>query len=105
MLTTFDLDRYVYEALRAGANGFMLKDVPRAAVIEGVRTIAAGDSLLAPAITRRLIERYAAGPPSREVHPPPWRCSVLARRTRSAVSPAAARTPRSRATSSSARPP
>ena len=65
MLTTFDLDEYVYEALRAGASGFMLKDVPRATVVEGVRTIAAGDSLLAPAITRRLIERYAAGPPER----------------------------------------
>jgi DNA-binding NarL/FixJ family response regulator len=63
MLTTFDLDQYVYEALRAGANGFMLKDVPRAAVIDAVRTIDAGESLLAPAITRRLIERYAAGPP------------------------------------------
>ena len=63
MLTTFDLDEYVYEALRAGANGFMLKDVPRAVLIEGVRTVAAGDSLLAPAITRRLIERYVASPP------------------------------------------
>ena len=63
MLTTFDLDEYVYEALRAGANGFMLKDVPRAVLIEGVRTVAAGDSLLAPAITQRLIERYVASPP------------------------------------------
>jgi DNA-binding NarL/FixJ family response regulator len=63
MLTTFDLDEYVYEALRAGASGFMLKDVPRAALIDAVRTVAAGDSLLAPSVTRRLIERYAGGPP------------------------------------------
>jgi DNA-binding NarL/FixJ family response regulator len=70
MLTTFDLDEYVYEALRAGANGFLLKDVPRATVVEGVRTIAAGESLLAPAITRRLIERHASGPPDRGAPPP-----------------------------------
>jgi DNA-binding NarL/FixJ family response regulator len=70
MLTTFDLDEYVYEALRAGASGFMLKDVPRATLIDAVRTIAAGDSLLAPTITRRLIERYAAGPPERSEPPP-----------------------------------
>ena len=69
ILTTFDLDEYVYEALRAGAGGFLLKDVPRATVIEAVRTVAAGDALLAPAITRRLIERYVAGP--REPGPPP----------------------------------
>lgn len=62
VLTTFDVDHYVYDALRAGANGFMLKDVPRAAVIDAVRTIHAGNALLAPAITRRLIERYAAEP-------------------------------------------
>ena len=70
MLTTFDLDEYVYEALRAGANGFMLKDVPRATVIEAVRTIAAGETLLAPAVTRRLIERYAADPPAHRAQPP-----------------------------------
>jgi DNA-binding NarL/FixJ family response regulator len=69
ILTTFDLDEYVYEALRAGADGFLLKDVPRASVIEGVRTVASGESLLAPAITRRLIERYVAAP--REPHSPP----------------------------------
>ena len=69
ILTTFDLDEYVYEALRAGASGFLLKDVPRATVIEAVRTVAAGDALLAPAITRRLIERYVSGP--REPVAPP----------------------------------
>jgi DNA-binding NarL/FixJ family response regulator len=62
MLTTFDLDEYVYSALRAGASGFLLKDVPRATLIEAVRTVAAGEALLAPTITRRLIERYVSGP-------------------------------------------
>lgn len=69
MLTTFDLDRYVFEALRAGANGFMLKDVPRAAVIDAVKTIDAGEALLAPTITRRLIERFAADPPVPDAPP------------------------------------
>ncbi len=63
MLTTFDLDEYVYEALRAGASGFLLKDVPRSTLIEAVRTVAAGDALLAPAITRRLIEQFVSQPP------------------------------------------
>jgi DNA-binding NarL/FixJ family response regulator len=63
MLTTFDLDEYVYEALRAGASGFLLKDVPRSTLIQAVRTVAAGDALLAPAITRRLIEQYVSQPP------------------------------------------
>lgn len=59
MLTTFDLDEYVYEALRAGACGFLLKDVTPEQLIAAVRLVAAGDALLAPSITRRLIERYA----------------------------------------------
>lgn len=63
MLTTFDLDEYVYEALKTGASGFLLKDVPRDQLIAAVRTVAAGDSLLAPAITRRLIEAYVGSPP------------------------------------------
>lgn len=62
MLTTFDLDQYVYDALRAGASGFLLKDLPAAQLIAGVRTVAGGDALLAPAITRRLIEEFAAPP-------------------------------------------
>ena len=62
MLTTFDLDEYVYEALKAGASGFMLKDIPRSRLIDAVRTVAAGDGLLAPAITRRLIEDFVARP-------------------------------------------
>jgi DNA-binding NarL/FixJ family response regulator len=64
VLTTFDLDEYVYEALRAGADGFMLKDTPPSQLAEAVRTVAAGEALLAPAVTRRLIERYVSRPPS-----------------------------------------
>ena len=62
ILTTFDLDEYVYEALKAGANGFLLKDAPRTRLIEAVRTVAAGEALLAPEVMRRLIERYVEGP-------------------------------------------
>jgi DNA-binding NarL/FixJ family response regulator len=62
MLTTFDLDEYVYEALRAGASGFVLKDDPPEQLIAAVRTIAAGDALLSPAITRRVIRRFARLP-------------------------------------------
>ncbi len=62
MLTTFDLDEYVYEALRAGASGFLLKDRPPEELIEAVRVIAGGDALLAPTVTRRLIEAFASRP-------------------------------------------
>jgi len=67
VLTTFDLDEYVYEALRAGAGGFMLKDAPPRQLAEAVRTVAAGEALLAPAVTKRLIERYVSRPPSDSV--------------------------------------
>jgi DNA-binding NarL/FixJ family response regulator len=60
ILTTFDLDEYVYGALRAGASGFLLKDVPAHQLAAGIRTVGAGDALLAPSITRRLIEEFAA---------------------------------------------
>lgn len=69
MLTTFDLDEYVYDALRAGASGFLLKDVPPDQLVSGIRLVAAGEALLAPTVTRRLIEEFAripradAGPP------------------------------------------
>jgi DNA-binding NarL/FixJ family response regulator len=69
MLTTFDLDEYVYDALRAGASGFLLKDVPAEQLAAGVRMVAAGEALLAPSITRRLIEEFAAAPAA--VKPPP----------------------------------
>ena len=62
MLTTFDLDDYVYEALRAGASGFLLKDATAAELVHAVRVIAAGDALLAPSITRRLIADFARRP-------------------------------------------
>jgi DNA-binding NarL/FixJ family response regulator len=62
MLTTFDLDEYVFEALRAGASGFLLKDLPREDLVAAVRVVAAGDALLAPQVTRRLIEEFARRP-------------------------------------------
>jgi len=63
ILTTFDLDEYVYAALRAGASGFLVKDAPREQLVGAVRTVARGDALLAPSVTRRLIERFALLPP------------------------------------------
>jgi DNA-binding NarL/FixJ family response regulator len=79
-LTTFDLDDYVYEALRAGASGFLLKDAPRADLIAAVRIAAAGDALLAPSVTRRLIEAFARRPASGA--PAPSRLASLTRRER-----------------------
>ncbi|MFJ3996561.1 response regulator [Streptomyces parvus] len=64
MLTTFDVDDYVYEALRAGASGFLLKDAPPADLIAAVRVVAAGDALLAPSVTRRLIADFAVQRPA-----------------------------------------
>ncbi|HEY6277720.1 MAG TPA: response regulator transcription factor [Streptosporangiaceae bacterium] len=64
MLTTFDFDEYVYEALRAGASGFLLKDAPRHDLIAAVRAAAAGDALLAPSVTRMLIEAFTRKPPA-----------------------------------------
>jgi DNA-binding NarL/FixJ family response regulator len=62
ILTTFDLDDYVYEALRAGASGFLLKDAPAAELVHAVRVVASGEALLAPSVTRRLIAEFAARP-------------------------------------------
>jgi DNA-binding NarL/FixJ family response regulator len=62
ILTTFDLDDYVYDALRAGASGFLLKDAPAADLINAVRVVAAGEALLAPSVTRRLIAEFASRP-------------------------------------------
>jgi DNA-binding NarL/FixJ family response regulator len=80
ILTTFDLDDYVYEALRAGASGFLLKDAPRADLVTAVRVAAAGDALLAPSVTRRLIEAFAARPA--ETLPSPSRLASLTPRER-----------------------
>jgi DNA-binding NarL/FixJ family response regulator len=66
MLTTFDLDEYVYRAIRAGASGFLLKDVRPAELVHAVRAIASGDTLLSPAITRRLLEEFVRRPPPGE---------------------------------------
>jgi DNA-binding NarL/FixJ family response regulator len=66
ILTTFDLDEYVYRALRAGASGFLLKDRPPEELVAAVRVVAAGDALLAPSVTRRLVEEFARRP-----DPPP----------------------------------
>jgi DNA-binding NarL/FixJ family response regulator len=62
VLTTFDLDEYVFGALRAGAAGFLLKDIDAAGLVEAVRTVARGDGVIAPALTRRLIAAFAAAP-------------------------------------------
>jgi DNA-binding NarL/FixJ family response regulator len=64
ILTTFDLDEYVYAALAAGASGFMLKDVKASALADGIRTVYAGDALLAPSVTKRLIERFVSQQPA-----------------------------------------
>ena len=69
VLTTFDLDEYVYQALRAGASGFLLKDTPPADLLAAIRVVAAGDALLAPAITRRLIAEFARRPEPTGVPP------------------------------------
>ena len=69
VLTTFDNDEYVYEALKCGASGFMLKSAPREQLVAAVRVVAAGEQLLAPAITRRLIEEYVRRPPPGATRP------------------------------------
>ncbi|HEV8424337.1 MAG TPA: response regulator transcription factor [Actinomycetes bacterium] len=67
ILTTFDLDEYVYEALRAGASGFLLKDAPPEELAAAIRVVAAGEALLAPSVTRRLIQRFVGQPPPKTV--------------------------------------
>jgi DNA-binding NarL/FixJ family response regulator len=69
VLTTFALDEYIFEAVRAGASGFMVKDIEPAELLHGVRVVARGDALLSPAVTRRLIEEFAAR--AREPEPSP----------------------------------
>ena len=80
ILTTFDLDDYVYEALRCGASGFLLKDAPRHDLIAAVRRVAAGDALLAPSVTMRLIESFARRPAA--ALPSPTRLASLTARER-----------------------
>jgi DNA-binding NarL/FixJ family response regulator len=71
MLTTFDMDEYVYEALRAGASGFLLKDVPPEQLVTGIHAVASGEALLAPSITRRVIEEFVRRPPESARTAPP----------------------------------
>ena len=78
MLTTFDLDEYVYEALRAGASGFLLKDDPADQFVAAIRAVADGGALLAPSVTRRLIEEFARRPPE-TITPPPELAELTAR--------------------------
>ena len=79
MLTTFDMDEYVYDALRAGASGFLLKDVPPEQLVDGIRAVVSGESLLAPSITRRMIEVYLGRP---QPGPPPEAIGSLTPRER-----------------------
>jgi DNA-binding NarL/FixJ family response regulator len=80
VLTTFDLDEYVYDALRAGASGFLLKDTPPATLLDAIRVVAAGEALLSPGVTRRLIEEFVRRPdPDR---PPPDALAALTERER-----------------------
>jgi DNA-binding NarL/FixJ family response regulator len=69
ILTTFDLDAYVYDAIRGGASGFLLKDTRPEEIIAAIRVVAAGDALLAPSITRRLIEEFASRPDNEQRAP------------------------------------
>jgi DNA-binding NarL/FixJ family response regulator len=69
VLTTYDLDESVYDALQAGASGFLLKDTPPAQLIEGIRAVAAGEALLAPSVTRRLIEEFSRAGAARRAQP------------------------------------
>jgi DNA-binding NarL/FixJ family response regulator len=71
ILTTFDLDEYVYEAIRAGASGFLLKDVQPTQLVDAIRVVAAGEALLAPTVTRRLLDRFADTFPDGDKPPPP----------------------------------
>lgn len=70
VLTTFDVDDYVYEAMKAGASGFLLKTAPPKQLVEAVRTVAAGDALLAPSVTKRLVEQFVRRPPPGARIPP-----------------------------------
>jgi DNA-binding NarL/FixJ family response regulator len=81
ILTTFDLDEYVYDALCAGASGFLLKDVTAERLFDAVRVVAAGDALLAPAVTRRLISEFARIRPRSDSPPVPALAALTARET------------------------
>jgi DNA-binding NarL/FixJ family response regulator len=81
ILTTFDADEYVYEAIRAGASGFLLKDTLPDDLLAAIRVVADGQALLAPSVTRRLMEQFARGPdrPGARAEPPVWLATVTTR--------------------------
>jgi DNA-binding NarL/FixJ family response regulator len=79
ILTTFDLDEYVYEAIRAGASGFLLKDVQPSQLVDAIRVVAAGEALLAPSVTRRLLDRFADTLTDTNGAPPPGLDSLTER--------------------------
>jgi DNA-binding NarL/FixJ family response regulator len=79
MLTTFDLDEYVYEALRAGASGFLLKDTPPEQLVEAIHVVARGEALLSPSITKRVIEEFVRRPPASMTEQPPELADLTAR--------------------------
>jgi DNA-binding NarL/FixJ family response regulator len=79
MLTTFDMDEYVYEAFRAGASGFLVKDVPPEQLIAGIHSVASGDALLAPSVTQRLIQEFVRRPPDGIRTPSPELSRLTAR--------------------------
>jgi DNA-binding NarL/FixJ family response regulator len=85
VLTTFELDEYVYEALRAGASGFLVKHTEPAELIRAVRVVAAGDALLSPGVTRRLISAFAERPPTPALDPDARIAELLTAREREAV--------------------
>ena len=82
IVTTYELDEYIVEALRAGAAGFILKDAPPDELMRAVRTVAAGDSLLAPSVTRRLLEQVVRQLPERPKLPPSYEELTLTERER-----------------------
>lgn len=80
ILTTFDLDEYVVEALRAGASGFLLKDVPAEHLVDAIRIVARGEAVVAPSVTKRLLERFARKLPSESADRTPQRLATLTER-------------------------
>ena len=88
MLTTFDLNEYVYEALRAGASGFLLKDVPPEQLVAGIRAVASGDALLAPSVTRRVIDGASSASPWATIRMPAASCSGGTSLSRKPLAPA-----------------
>ncbi|HEX8006323.1 MAG TPA: response regulator transcription factor, partial [Trebonia sp.] len=80
VLTTFDLDEYIVEALRAGASGFLLKDVPPDELLQAIRVVAAGDAIVAPSVTRRLLDRFSSHLPTAHQQATPARLDRLTER-------------------------